>query len=153
MSFLRALREREDGSKPRSKDARKRRPQPLVLIFGEFEQKQVVFFLGQGNQSFQITSAPGSIFLSETCYARLRYRGKGPPGQKPKQRSEFGVLLFFQRDFRSSPACLRSQVIRLHLQKSDGNDRGQDRYPGIARDQGLQCKNSGFLLKRRQSIR
>ena len=109
VSSLRALRERRKTGPSRGPKMPERGgPQQLVLIFGEFEQKQVVFFLGPGNQSFQIGDPHFGVeflvgnLLTQDCDIEERPAFRA----KPKAKSEFGVLLFSKRDFRSSPALL-----------------------------------------------
>ena len=135
VSFLRAL-EGKGGRWVQAavqKQPERGGPQPLVLIFGEFEQKQVVFFLGPGNQSFQIGDPHfGVEFLVGNLLAQdCDIEGKAClPRQKPKAKKRVWGPSLFPKEISGRPLlCLRSQVIRLHLRESDGNDRGQDRYP------------------------
>ena len=120
-------------------------PQPLVLIFGEFEQKQVVFFSARAINPFKL-----AIRIQRVCRNLLRkvdIEGNTRlPGKTRKQRSEFGVLLF-QKRLQVVPALLTISGNPIS-RESDGNDRGQDRYPKDRPAIGLQSKDSGFLLKR-----
>ena len=134
VSFLRALRERaEDGSKPRSK----RCPKEAALnnSFSSLEslsKSRSSSFSARAINPFKLAiRTSGSSFLSETCWRKIAISRKDPPsGQKPKAKKRVWGPSLFPKEISSRPLlCLRSQVIRLHLRESDGNDRGQDRYP------------------------